>query len=434
MPQKVSSSIESHFALTAHYVSKYFLDSKSVILTCCLLPFSHTVLAFDYGDPTILEQSHLEMINRARSNPESEAKRFNLDLLEGTKPGQIDYSTKQPLSFNAALLTTARNHSNTMLNANFFEHTDQANHSPWDRFKAINYNYSSANENIAMIGRTSSLNVIETNSELYRNLLIDNEYQNRQHRVNLFNPKYREIGIGLSLGIWHEANHSFNSALLTTDFGLRTNGRPIVLGVVYDDQNKNNLYDPGEGIPGITIAISQNLTTTSASAGGFGLEVDPHHDYTLTFTHPVYGTLTRDVHVNDLNVKVDVLLNEFPNPSPDIIRQNSSSNADQQCPSFEQNQLQIPCVSAAGQPFQIELGAIGATDNHKFTLGIRSLSSSQPASLVSCDVYDPVLQKAFLRCVKRDNKNYRAELTVSGSPNPVIKLELLESSGAYFVY
>ena len=66
-----------------------------------------------YGNPTAAEQAHLERINRARLNPVAEADRYPSappngiggNINEGLTPGTISPTAKQPLTFNAKLLT-----------------------------------------------------------------------------------------------------------------------------------------------------------------------------------------------------------------------------------------------------------------------------------------------------------------------------------------
>ena len=68
------------------------------------------------------EQYLLELINRARLDPEREALRYGLDLNAGLEPSTIDSSAKQVLAANTSLENAAINHSRWMLDANVFSH------------------------------------------------------------------------------------------------------------------------------------------------------------------------------------------------------------------------------------------------------------------------------------------------------------------------
>ena len=59
--------------------------------------------------PSAYEQYMLELINRARSNPNAEAGLYSLtDLNQGLSPGTITSDPKQPLAFNLFLIDSAR--------------------------------------------------------------------------------------------------------------------------------------------------------------------------------------------------------------------------------------------------------------------------------------------------------------------------------------
>ncbi len=71
--------------------------------------------------PSAYEQYMLELINRARSNPNAEAALYSLtDLNQGLSPGTITSDPKQPLAFNLFLIDSAREHSQWMGDTNTF--------------------------------------------------------------------------------------------------------------------------------------------------------------------------------------------------------------------------------------------------------------------------------------------------------------------------
>lgn len=403
---------------------------KSVFISFSLFSLCSSVFAFDYGDPSSLEQAHLEAINRARANPLQEARRLNMNLFEGVPGGVLTDSAKQPLSFNAQLQITARNHSVEMLNGNYFAHTDLAKKSPFDRFINEHYDYLNASENIAMSGLTSAINDLELARTLHDELFLDHDYPKRGHRVTLLNPNYREVGIGLAFGNWQSDGNNFNTGMLVTDFGTRMVNRPIILGVVYDDTNHNNIYDAGEGIPNIKVAISQNRMTQTASAGGYGLEVDSNREYNLAFTHPNFGSIAKTVQISDLNSKVDVLISEFPNANQTSQRTSAPDPA-QQCLKMVRNTLHIPCINAAGYVYEVDLEVLNNPPQGANTVplqfGIHSIIPKNLSTATSCEVYDQHSKKAYLSCIQIDNHSYQAELTVKTSTAPVLELRTFDN-------
>ena len=66
------------------------------------------------------EQLQLEMINRARLDPTTEATNNGITLnqfIDPAKSGTIQPDPKQPLAGNNTLESVARNHSNQILNS-----------------------------------------------------------------------------------------------------------------------------------------------------------------------------------------------------------------------------------------------------------------------------------------------------------------------------
>src|SRR5262245_25110451 len=86
--------------------------------------------------PTDNEQYLLELLNRARANPAAEAARYGIDLNEGLPPGAISTVPKQPLAFNQSLISSARGHSQDMLDNDFFAHEGSDGTSPQMRMSA----------------------------------------------------------------------------------------------------------------------------------------------------------------------------------------------------------------------------------------------------------------------------------------------------------
>ncbi|MCA9009131.1 MAG: hypothetical protein KDB01_05260, partial [Planctomycetaceae bacterium] len=71
---------------------------------------------------TDLEQYMLELVNRARANPNAEAARYGIGLNAGLPTGTISAAAKQPLAPQQQLIVAARLHSQDMLQRNYFDH------------------------------------------------------------------------------------------------------------------------------------------------------------------------------------------------------------------------------------------------------------------------------------------------------------------------
>jgi hypothetical protein len=109
--------------------------------------------------PTAQEVLVVELINRARANPEAEATRLEIGLNDGITGTPITATAKQPLAHNLLLIDSARIHSQWMLDADIFSHTGNNNSTATERMSAAGYIFSgswTSGENIAWRGTTGS--------------------------------------------------------------------------------------------------------------------------------------------------------------------------------------------------------------------------------------------------------------------------------------
>jgi serralysin len=257
-------------------------------------------------NPTQYEQLMLELINWARANPSAQAGRLGIDLNASLSPGTISTAPKQPLVFNAELINAARGHSDWMLATDVFSHTGVNGSSPGDRMAASGYVFANGwgwGENIAWGGSTGPTDLgYETVSA------HDGLFRSSGHRVNLMNPNFVEIGVGIRDGQFTASGTSYNAAMTTQKFAF-SGDKNFLTGVVINDLNGNQFYDLGEGVGGASITAtgtSGTFTATSWEAGGYNLAL-PSGSYTVTFS---YGgkQATSNVSIGSDNVKVDMTL------------------------------------------------------------------------------------------------------------------------------
>jgi uncharacterized protein YkwD len=384
----------------------------NLLLASTLLLTGNSVLAFDYGNPTAKEQAHLEEINRARLNPTAEAARFNFNLFEGTEAGAISGDPVQPLSSNAQLLQATRAHSADMLARNFFAHDNPDGESPFDRMRKAGYSFQTAGENIAFHGTTGSIDETLTSLQLHEDLFVDEDFPDRGHRVSILNPDFKEVGVGLAFGSFTQDGTRFNSGMISTDFGSRSDSLPILLGVVYDDGNNDQFYNVGEGVDAIKIEVAETSDeTTTASAGGYGLELPENSDYSITFSHPEFGAVTKNIHINQSNIKLDALLSEFSdvdNPPPS------------QCATFNNNQLTLPCVIVNNDAYSASLSV---ANNNPLQFVLDSAKKINQDDLKQCATYQLQILQVELPCVDVGENNYWANLRLIQNNPSLFKLE-----------
>ena len=303
------------------------------------------VTPYNCGNPTSAEQYQLELINRARANPDSEGIRLEFDTtaqvvfdyswfpkqgVYAPTPAQVaadfaTYPVRPPLAFNGILCSAARGHDTVMLKLDSQYHYLDNNDSllypsdggylgPQGRIENAGYiNWSNWGENIYDYGNGMD--------DILAAFLVDWENTDLGHRHNIMNfastdAIYNEVGIAI---LDSSRPGGVGPILITEDFGRRmiddffTAPFTFVLGVVYTDSNKNGLYDIGEGDSGVTITLSTGTSYYAVTTGSGGYAIPFNygaaHNVTVTATGGPFGSssVSQVVQVDSENVKVDFI-------------------------------------------------------------------------------------------------------------------------------
>ncbi len=142
------------------------------------------------------------------------------------------------------------------------------------------------------------------------------------HRLTMMNPEFEEVGISILTEL--DPATEVGPLVVTQDFGVRGNfSTPVLLGVVFDDQNDDGFFNAGEGLSGVSITVSGPggfYSTTSLDAGGYQLRVAPGF-WTISASG---GGLTRpivysNVHIGVENFKLDFEVDVPPAPDEYVI-------------------------------------------------------------------------------------------------------------------
>jgi hypothetical protein len=263
----------------------------------------------------IYEQLMLEMINRARANPGAEASRLGTSLNQGLQldPPTILNTPKPPLAFHPLLMEAARGHSRWMLDTDTFSHTGINGSTPKHRMESAGYVFQGSwtlGENIGWGGTTGIPDMTEFTIARHDNLFLS-----PPHRVNICNPAYDEIGLGILDGQF-TTDRTWNAVMATQKFARSewTPG-PLLTGVIFDDAGGDGFYDPGEGIAGVTITPEGgDWYAISSTSGGYAVPYTGSSGSLIVtisggaFSKPRTFTIER----TGLNVKLDV---DFSNVS-----------------------------------------------------------------------------------------------------------------------
>lgn len=263
------------------------------------------------AEPTALEQYLIELINYARLDPAAEARRLGIDLNQGLAAGTITGAAKQPLAVNPHLVEAARDHSQWMLDHDTFSHSGLDGSTPGARMADAGYAFTGSwtwGENIAWRGSTGAL------TDLTPVLAQEHDglFKSPEHRVNILNDAFREVGTGTADGTFSVNGTSYNSLLVTEDFG-KSGTAHFITGVAYDDRNGNSFYTPGEGHGGVHVEAkpagrsAAAAAGTTGTAGGYALAA-PSGSYDVTFSGgDLPASITGTVSLGTKNVKLDLV-------------------------------------------------------------------------------------------------------------------------------
>jgi uncharacterized protein YkwD len=270
------------------------------------------------------EQYMLELVNRMRMNPATELPRLlnsgDPDIASALASFNVDKNVlaqqwatltpAAPLAWNDTLANVALTHSQGMLQFDQQTHT-LPGEQPLDTRLAnagfltplpnVAWSYNTG-ENIAAFAK----NVFQGHASLAIDWASGPSGMRSppEHRINLMNPQFQEIGIGM---VDATAGKQTGPLLITQDFSFRSwLGRPFLLGVVYKDTNADGLYGMGEGLGGASVNVSGaggTFTTTTTAAGGYQLQL-PAGTYTVTVSGAgLASPLTQTVTIGSANVE-----------------------------------------------------------------------------------------------------------------------------------
>ncbi len=273
---------------------------------------------YSHGNPTAEEQLLLEMVNRARANPPAEGARlasttdpdvlsaysfFNVNLAQ-LQSQFNSYPVRPPIAFNASLITAARLHSQDMAANNFQGHNGSNGSTLVQRIESAGYTgWTSAGENVYAYSKSVFFG--------HAGLNVDWGVPSLGHRKSIMNfeansPIFREIGIG----IVSESNPATDVGplVITQDFGKSSS--IFVVGVAYQDLNKDGFYSTGEGLPNVSITTSiGDFYAVTSQSGGYAIPLtQTQGSLTVTASGGGFSPTVQSVNLNGANVKADFVL------------------------------------------------------------------------------------------------------------------------------
>jgi hypothetical protein len=221
------------------------------------------------------------------------------------------------------LVESARLHSQDMIAENYFSHFTPAGIGPDQRIQATGFAATGYAESIET--DTTSVSAGSPFPANYAawdtgyslsNLIVDNGTPDLGHRVMLLDiggqfVSMRQVGIGIASQVTTSGGMATDLTDTTIDLASTRNTKPFLTGAVFNDTAGNGEYEPGEGLGGVTITVSNVGATTTLDAGGYSIQL-PAGVYTVTASGGgLPAPIVRTVVVQNNNVQLD--FDEDPN-------------------------------------------------------------------------------------------------------------------------
>ncbi len=277
----------------------------------------------------IREQYMLELVNRMRANPAAELPIF---LADKDVQGALDFfkvdrtllqtqwnqlTVAPPLAWSDQLGAAAKVHSDVMLKVDNVGHFFQGEEKDLGgRVQDAGYTFGALGEN-AFHAATTVFNA-QAAWAIDWGFGPGGIQVGTGHRNNLMSTNFTDFGVGISDVT---PGKRFGPLYMTQNFGRPLNGgNPFLLGVVYQDANKNGVYDQGEGVADVDVQIDGpggNFTLKTSAAGYYQQQVAAGAYTVVASGGGLAAPQTRNATVGTVNVKQDVLVDAV-NPAASV--------------------------------------------------------------------------------------------------------------------
>lgn len=234
----------------------------------------------------------LNLINQARNNPRAIAELNGADvklfLTDFPEFADTFAYGLPPVRFNASLYLSAEEKINDMLENEYFGKTSPTGITLDQRMSAAGYGDAEwAGESLSLISTAGAdISPLLTVPSLFNQMFFSDLRTDEYGKVSLLSEKAMDTGcrIQAAASMILSGDHLH---LGVGDFGaplinpmIKTD--PVITGVVFTDENSNNLYDTGEEITNAAVTIwwaegasAPSWTVITNAAGGYALSVAP---------------------------------------------------------------------------------------------------------------------------------------------------------------
>ncbi len=309
--------------------SAEFLGKSTPRSTAAMVEWTYHK-TMDNEHPDDSEQQLLWLTNRARANPGQEGQWLatvddyhinmarsyfdvNLALLQDEFES---YAVKPPAAFDVRLYNAAKAHSEDLIQRDAQDHNQQ-----FDQIDAAGFVYSQVRGNVFSYAYTA----------LYGHAAFNIDWgagdgtgmqPGRGHRKAIMSLDGNYTNVGVAVVQEHEPSTAVGPLVITGNYGRANPNEPdhynrFLVGTVWSDLNGNDLFDPDEGIGGVTvIPDGGSFYAVTSNSGGYAIPILVQGEVVVTFSgSSLVDDVVQPVTVGSDSVLVDCIVNqEFYKP------------------------------------------------------------------------------------------------------------------------
>jgi len=291
-----SPALEPPFISSLESITKFTIIRKTAAAPNMEWTFHKTA---DGEHPDDNEQQLLWLMNRARSNPVREgiwlAETNESDIKEARTFFKVDLDTlkgefasiqpKAPAAFDVRLYNAAKSHSDDLIARDTQDHEGQ-----FTRVSDAGFNIGAASGNVFSYARSALHGHAGFNIDWGINDSTGMQ-DGRGHRQAIMATSGNYTNTGLAMVSEADSNTNVGPFVITGNYASANEYAPdhynrFLVGTVWQDQNSNGMYDPGEGIGNITVTPDQgSYYAVTSTSGGYTIPAI-EGTYSVTFSGP----------------------------------------------------------------------------------------------------------------------------------------------------
>lgn len=247
--------------------------------------------------PDGTEQQMVWLMNRARANPAQEGiwlatsdhpdiegprTFFNVNL-QILMNEFASYSAKPPAAFDRRLYSAAESHSQYLISIDGQNHDGQ-----FDRIDAAGFHYTAARGNVFSYTENGVHGHAGFNIDW--GFSADGMQDGRGHRQAIMSLDGDYTNVGIAAVPEYNGTTSVGPLVVTGNYanafiGYANHYNRFLVGTVWQDDDGDSMYDPGEGIGGVTVTPDHGtFYAVTSSSGGYAIPILAPGSYQVTFS------------------------------------------------------------------------------------------------------------------------------------------------------